>query len=178
MRRADSLFARLFGVLLLAIVLAHVLAFIWFHFYGHPPPPPPAPPPHEGMRPPPPPFGGPLAPLTLQLLPLVAAAWYGAGLLSRPIQHLAQAALAPPPPPPPLRDAGNAEELFGQLDADGRGSLDLDELGSLLDYVGQVAGSRSSAEENESGLIAKLLAQYQSSAGYQSSIGTQLNLSA
>ena len=41
MRRADSLFARLFGLLLLAIVLAHVLAFVWFSQYGHRPPPPP-----------------------------------------------------------------------------------------------------------------------------------------
>nr|WP_090439545.1 ATP-binding protein [Pseudomonas benzenivorans] len=112
MRRADSLFARLFGVLLLAIVLAHVLAFIWFHLYGHPPPPPPpGAPAHEGMRPPPPPFGGPLVPLTLQLLTLVAAAWYGAGLLSRPIQHLARAAerLSDDLDSPPLADTGPHE---------------------------------------------------------------------
>lgn len=112
MRRADSLFARLFGVLLLAIVLAHVLAFIWFHFYGHPPPPPPPEaPPHVGLPPPPPPFGGPLVPLTFQLLTLVAAAWYGAGLLSRPIQHLAQAAerLSDDLDSPPLAEAGPRE---------------------------------------------------------------------
>ncbi|MFF7708397.1 ATP-binding protein [Pseudomonas sp. NPDC007930] len=40
MRSADTLFARLFGVSLVAIVLAHVLAFLWFQQYGFPPPPP------------------------------------------------------------------------------------------------------------------------------------------
>lgn len=84
------------------------------------------------------------------------------------------AALAPPPPPP--QDAGDLDELFGQLDADGSGNISRDELGRLLDAVGQAA-SRSAEEENESGLIAKLLAQYQSSASYQSSIGSQLDLS-
>ncbi len=36
----NTLFGRLFGVLLVAIVLAHALAFFWFHHYGQPPPPP------------------------------------------------------------------------------------------------------------------------------------------
>ena len=36
----NTLFGRLFGVLLVAIVLAHLLAFFWFHHYGPPPPPP------------------------------------------------------------------------------------------------------------------------------------------
>ena len=52
--RFDTLFGRLFGVLFVAIVLAHLLAFAWFHHYGPPPPPPP---PEfsqdaEGQRPP------------------------------------------------------------------------------------------------------------------------------
>lgn len=34
----NTLFGRLFGVLLVAIVLAHALAFFWFHHYGQPPP--------------------------------------------------------------------------------------------------------------------------------------------
>lgn len=40
--RLDTLFGRLFGVLLLAIVLAHLLAFAWFSQYDKPPlgPPP------------------------------------------------------------------------------------------------------------------------------------------
>lgn len=35
--RFDTLFGRLFGVLLIAIILAHLLAFFWFHHYGPPP---------------------------------------------------------------------------------------------------------------------------------------------
>ncbi|KAB0530185.1 two-component sensor histidine kinase, partial [Pseudomonas chlororaphis subsp. aureofaciens] len=38
--RFDTLFGRLFGVLLIAIVLAHLLAFFWFRLYGPPPRPP------------------------------------------------------------------------------------------------------------------------------------------
>ncbi|TPG78952.1 sensor histidine kinase [Pseudomonas arsenicoxydans] len=102
--RFDTLFGRLFGVLLLAIILAHLLAFAWFHHYGPPPPPPPPefsqgvdakrPPmdPRFENRPPRPWFGGPLVPLTFQLISLVIAAWYGAKLLSRPIQRLSDAA--------------------------------------------------------------------------------------
>ena len=103
--RFDTLFGRLFGVLLLAIFLAHLLAFAWFHHYGPPPPPPPRPEFSQGLdgqrppmdprfenRPPRPWFGGPLVPLTFQLISLVIAAWYGAKLLSRPIQRLSDAA--------------------------------------------------------------------------------------
>lgn len=111
MRNADTLFARLFGVSLVAIVLAHVLAFLWFQQYG-PPRPPPAecvinpgepgmPPPDEAFSgghkhfPPPPehsPFRGPLMPFLFQLVTLVVAAWYGAKLLSRPIRRFSEAA--------------------------------------------------------------------------------------
>ncbi|MVV48724.1 sensor histidine kinase [Pseudomonas sp. PB120] len=102
--RFDTLFGRLFGVLLVAIILAHLLAFAWFHHYGPPPPPPPPefaegfdgkrPPmdPRLDSRPPRPWFGGPLVPLTFQLVSLIIAAWYGAKLLSRPIQRLSDAA--------------------------------------------------------------------------------------
>ncbi|CAI8758789.1 Histidine kinase [Pseudomonas sp. IT-P253] len=104
--RFDTLFGRLFGVLLVAIILAHLLAFAWFHHYGPRPPPPPPPPEfaenYDGQRPPMDPrfenrpprpwFGGPLVPLTFQLISLIIAAWYGAKLLSRPIQRLSDAA--------------------------------------------------------------------------------------
>lgn len=105
-RSADTLFARLFGGALVAILLAHVLAFMWFKLYGFPPPPP-----HmkqwaeqqqgtsntgqrnqQSSRPPAPPFGGPIVPLLFQMITLVIAAWYGAKALSRPIQRLSQAA--------------------------------------------------------------------------------------
>lgn len=102
--RFDTLFGRLFGVLFVAIVLAHLLAFTWFRLYGPPPPPPPPelsqniegqPSPHDSRyphRPPRPWFGGPIVPLTFQFITLMVAAWYGAKLLSRPIQRLSDAA--------------------------------------------------------------------------------------
>ena len=100
--RFDTLFGRLFGVLFLAIVLAHLLAFTWFKLYGPPPPPPEfaqrgavQQTPENPHYPPPPPrpwFGGPVVPLTFQFITLMIAAWYGAKLLSRPIQRLSDAA--------------------------------------------------------------------------------------
>jgi signal transduction histidine kinase len=118
--RFDTLFGRLFGVLLLAIILAHLLAFFWFHHYGHPPPPPPPefsagfngqPPPPFKNRPPRPWFGGPIVPLTFQMISLVIAAWYGAKLLSRPIQRLSAAAesLSENLDSPPLDESGPRE---------------------------------------------------------------------
>ncbi|WP_273825128.1 MULTISPECIES: sensor histidine kinase [Pseudomonas] len=122
--RFNTLFGRLFGVLLLAIVLAHLLAFLWFHHYGGGPPPPPppmdmaqnfdprlGPPPSHFRRPPRPWFGGPLVPLTFQLVALVIAAWYGAKLLSRPIQRLSEAAerLSEDLNSPPLDETGPQE---------------------------------------------------------------------
>ncbi|KAF2390864.1 MULTISPECIES: sensor histidine kinase [Pseudomonas] len=121
--RFDTLFGRLFGVLLIAIILAHLLAFFWFHHYGPPPPPPPPgfsedfegprPPmdPRFEKRPPRPWFGGPLVPLTFQLVSLIIAAWYGAKLLSRPIQRLSDAAerLSENLDSPPLDESGPRE---------------------------------------------------------------------
>ncbi|QTU20962.1 sensor histidine kinase [Pseudomonas protegens] len=129
--RFDTLFGRLFGVLLIAIVLAHLLAFFWFHHYGPPPPPPPPdsaqlingqPPPPYPRRPPRPWFGGPLVPLTFQFISLIIAAWYGAKLLSRPIQRLSAAAerLSEDLDSPPLeevgpREARQAASTFNQM---------------------------------------------------------------
>jgi len=120
MRNAlNTLFGRLFGVLLLAIVLAHG---VW-HFSGsttmtrlrrrqkatfveQP----------DGtMRPlpkrPRPWFGGPVVPLTFQFFSLIIAAWYGAKLLSRPIQRLSEAAerLSLDLDSPPLDESGPRE---------------------------------------------------------------------
>jgi signal transduction histidine kinase len=121
--RFDTLFGRLFGMLFVAIVLAHLLAFAWFHHYGPPPPPPPPefsegvdgqrPPmdPRFEPRPPRPWFGGPLVPLTFQFISLMIAAWYGAKLLSRPIQRLSDAAerLSENLDSPPLDESGPKE---------------------------------------------------------------------
>lgn len=87
-------------------------------------------------------------------------------------------ALAPPPPPPPPQSQSNNEELFNQLQADSGTGISLDELSSLLDSVAQAPGKRVTEEENDSTLITKLLKQYQSNANYQTSIGSQLDLSA
>ncbi|MEN2397041.1 sensor histidine kinase [Pseudomonas halotolerans] len=119
--RLDTLFGRLFGVLLLAIVLAHLLAFAWFSQYDKPPlggppefsrqgqqNPPMGPPPN---RPPRPWFGGPVVPLTFQFVCLIVAAWYGAKLLTRPIQRLSDAAerLSENLDSPPLEETGPRE---------------------------------------------------------------------
>ena len=115
----NTLFGRLFGVLLVAIVLAHVLAFFWFHHYGPPPPPPvdvmieqadgslqAAPQAHRRPW-----FGGPVVPLTFQFISLIIAAWFGAKLLSRPIQRLSAAAerLSVDLDSPPLDESGPRE---------------------------------------------------------------------
>ena len=113
----NTLFGRLFGLLLVAIVLAHVLAFFWFHHYGPPPPPRAAfveqpdgslTPLHKAPRPW---FGGPVVPLTFQFISLIIAAWYGAKLLSRPIQRLSAAAerMSVDLDSPPLEESGPRE---------------------------------------------------------------------
>ncbi|WP_434574699.1 HAMP domain-containing protein [Pseudomonas sp. Z3-6] len=119
--RLDSLFGRLFGVLLLAIVLAHLLAFAWFFHYDQPPPPGPPGMSQQGDGPPrfgPPSnrrprpwFGGPVVPLTFQFVCLIIAAWYGAKLLTRPIQRLSDAAerLSENLDSPPLEENGPRE---------------------------------------------------------------------
>ncbi|MFC6338307.1 HAMP domain-containing protein [Pseudomonas sp. CCM 7891] len=120
MRNAfNTLFGRLFGVLLVAIVLAHALAIFWFHHYDPPPPRSTAAlveqadgslmsKQHEHRRPW---FGGPVVPLTFQFISLIIAAWYGAKLLSRPIQRLSAAAerLSVDLNSPPLDESGPQE---------------------------------------------------------------------
>ncbi len=117
-RRGDSLLLRLFGMFLLAILLAHLLAFIWFLQFAPPPGPPGPPSPPPGLQgqhgPPPPPPGrlaGPLIPLGFQLLALIIAAWFGARLLLRPLLHLTRAAdnLSHDLDSPPLDEQGPAE---------------------------------------------------------------------
>ncbi|MBP5102144.1 sensor histidine kinase, partial [Pseudomonas protegens] len=73
-------------------------------------------------RPPRPWFGGPLVPLTFQFISLIIAAWYGAKLLSRPIQRLSAAAerLSEDLDSPPLeevgpREARQAASTFNQM---------------------------------------------------------------
>ncbi|WNW10769.1 HAMP domain-containing sensor histidine kinase [Pseudomonas sp. DTU_2021_1001937_2_SI_NGA_ILE_001] len=138
-RAADTLFARLFGGALAAIVLAHLLAFAWFTYYGQQPPPRHEPPPHfqaqeahgppfdhrppaPGERPRPPLLGGPIVPLVFQLITLVVAAWYGAKALANPVQRLSEAAerLSENLDSPPLtitgpREARQAAQTFNLM---------------------------------------------------------------
>ncbi len=143
-RSADTLFARLFGGALLAIVLAHLLAFVWFHYYGPRMPPPPGcdrpmagqvqapsdrdPAAETGQndrrrpRCRPPLLGIPLVPLLFQLISLVLAAWFGAKALSRPIRRLSDAAerLSENLDSPPLatngpREARQAAQAFNLM---------------------------------------------------------------
>ncbi|EGH20838.1 sensor histidine kinase, partial [Pseudomonas amygdali pv. mori str. 301020] len=114
-RRFDTLFARLFGGALLAILLAHLLAFIWFTQYGMRPPPDDRPDAQhsqddQGRRHRPPP-GGPLVLLFFQFVTLIVAAWYGAKALSRPVQRLSEAAerLSEDLDSPPLEISGPQE---------------------------------------------------------------------
>ncbi|MBI6852520.1 HAMP domain-containing histidine kinase [Pseudomonas cichorii] len=121
-RSADTLFARLFGGALIAILLGHVLAFIWFTQYGPPPPPPreAAPSaqqqvndsPQDRERRRPSFWRGPLTVMGFQLVTLVIAAWFGAKALSRPVQRMSEAAerLSENLDSPPL-------ELTGPLEA-------------------------------------------------------------
>lgn len=80
-----------------------------------------------------------------------------------------------PPPPPPTRNAASSDELY----ADSSGSISQDELSSLLEAVAQQTPSRTGGQDDtDSGLIAKLLKQYQDGASYRTSVGSQVNISA
>lgn len=91
----DTIFSRLFGMAMAAVLLSHIATFILlFVFLGdHRPPPPPGPPPPEhahGLLHGP--FLGFCLSMLLQLLLLAVAAWIGSRSLARPIQQLAAAA--------------------------------------------------------------------------------------
>lgn len=118
----DTLFARLALVLAVAVLASHVLVLtVLLDALGPPlmpgPPPMPAVPPEWGSAPSgPPPFGplpwsGLVMDLGVRLLALLAAAWWGARWLSRPLQQLATAAreLGDNLDRPPLTEQGPAE---------------------------------------------------------------------
>lgn len=101
----DTVFTRLFGLTLGAVLVSHlIIALLLFGFADHRGPPPGAwPPPHEmikpGHPPPPPPRMAQLGlpplfwlGLAVQFLAVAAAVWFGARLMARPIQDLAEAA--------------------------------------------------------------------------------------
>ena len=98
---SDTAFTRLFGLVLAALVVSHVVStLLFFVFASKPPPPPPpqcsangvllAPPPHyHERRPLPPNFWIAQA---IQVVGVAGLAWYGARRLVRPIHQLTQAA--------------------------------------------------------------------------------------
>jgi protein-histidine pros-kinase len=100
----DTVFTRLFGLTLGAVLVSHlVIALLLFGFADHREPPPGAwPPPHEMTapgHPPPPPrmthLGLPpmfWLGMAVQFIAVAAAVWFGARLMARPIQGLAEAA--------------------------------------------------------------------------------------
>ncbi|MFZ6746541.1 ATP-binding protein [Undibacterium sp. JH2W] len=91
----DTIFSRLFGMAMAAVLLSHIATFILlFVFLGdHRPPPPPGPPPPHHVHSL---FSGPFLgfclSMLLQLLLLAVATWIGSRNLARPIQQLAAAA--------------------------------------------------------------------------------------
>ena len=135
-------------------------------------------------------WGGPLAiALGVHGLLILALAWgvawqkdtqvvLEAELWSR-LPQVAAPRPVEPPPPPPAQNATNSDELFTRFDADSSGNISQDELSSLLEAVAQQTPSRTGSQEDaDSGLIAKLLKQYQDGAGYRTSVGSQVNISA
>lgn len=91
----DTVFTRLFGLVLAAIIVSHALTFIFLtSLFGDRFPPPPNPPIVQGHTPPPPPPPPPglWISVGMQCLALTIAAWFGARVLAHPIQRLAKAA--------------------------------------------------------------------------------------
>ncbi len=135
----DTLSARLFGLVIGALLASHLATTVLvFAFVGERPPPPmagmpadglgrpPPPPDHRGPPGPPPQHGGPPAALwigfVLQFLAVGLAAWFGARMLARPMQQLAGAAHrlganldSPPITPQGPREAREAAEVFNRM---------------------------------------------------------------
>lgn len=145
----DTLFGRLFGLVVLAVIASHLVTTLLFLFVATPgrelPPPPPPPPRLAGpdARPPlalpvsprpehrrPPPPGFWLA-LAIQSAALTVAAWYGARMLARPIQRLANAAerlgdnlSSPPIDEEGPREARRAARVFNRMQGRIRAQLE------------------------------------------------------
>lgn len=135
----DTLFGRLFGLVVLAVLASHLVSTLLFLFVASPgpdgarfAPPPPGvtapgavapmpPPPRPDPRRRPPPLGLWLG-LASQIAALTVAAWYGARVLARPIQQLAGAAerLGDNLSSPPIgeqgpREARRAARVFNRM---------------------------------------------------------------
>jgi len=141
LRIPDTLFARFFGLLLVAIIISHVMTFaLTAGLIGFPPPPPPPHWPPRGIGGPPPHFGRLWITLLVQFLALSVAAWFGARMLARPMQRLTRAAekLGENLNTPPIEEQGPAEarlaaRVFNQMQD--RIRLQLQEKGRFLASV-------------------------------------------
>ena len=139
----DTIFARLFMLVLAAIVISHLMTFILLtEFFQHAPHPPHPPgtgiggPGHPPRGPPP----GFWIGLATQIIALSVAAWFGARLLARPVQQLAQAAaqLGNNLNHPAIEETGSAEarqaaRVFNQMQQRIRSQLE--ERGRFLAAV-------------------------------------------
>jgi protein-histidine pros-kinase len=133
----DTVFTRLFGLVLAALLCSHLVMTMLFMVFGpgHPgepppnhagqaaphgyPPPPKAPPPHPSRLP-----SEFWAGFTLQLAAVTLLAWYGARRLVRPIEQLTQGAreLGRTLDSPPIEETGpletrQAAQLFNDMQA-------------------------------------------------------------
>ncbi|MDD2873273.1 MAG: ATP-binding protein [Azoarcus sp.] len=132
----DTVFGRLFGLVVLAVLASHILVFAVFMNLapGGPSAERPAPqasalrpdrpqPPDARRRPPPPsPLNGMLIGLLIQFIAVTVAAWYGARMLARPIQQMATAAerlgdnlSSPPMKEQGPREARSASRVFNRM---------------------------------------------------------------
>ena len=98
---ANTLFTRLFGLVVGAIVLSHVVGFALFFMLFH----------DEVKAHPRGPDAGLFIGIGLELVAMASAAWLGAKIIARPIQQLSTAAteLGDNVDRPPLKEAGTVE---------------------------------------------------------------------
>ncbi len=139
----DTILARLFVLVLAAIVISHLMTFILLtEFFQHAPHPPHPPGLGAGgpRHPPPGPPPGFWIGLATQIIALSVAAWFGARLLARPVQRLAQAAaqLGNNLNHPAIEETGSAEarqaaRVFNQMQQRIRSQLE--ERGRFLAAV-------------------------------------------
>lgn len=132
----DTVFGRLFGLVVLAVLASHILVFAVFINLAPGGPSAERPAPHssalrpdraqapDGLRrpPPPSPLNGMLIGLLIQFIAVTVAAWYGARMLARPIQQLASAAeklgdnlSSPPIEEQGPREARRASRVFNRM---------------------------------------------------------------
>ena len=139
----DTVFGRLFGLVILAVIASHVVVIVLFlSLKTAPPDLPPRPMPDASSagpelhrqappRRPPPPLPDLFVGLLVQFAAVSVAAWFGARMLARPIQQLAIAAErlggnlnSPPMDEQGPREARRASRVFNQMQSSIRAQLE------------------------------------------------------